>query len=358
MKKSLIALAVLAASGAAMAQSSVTLYGRLDASVASVKTETTGAAPLASITQTGVNESNLNSTFWGLKGTEDLGNGLKANFKLESRFSIDTGAIASANTLFEREANVGLSGGFGEVKLGRVPTSYDDLHGATNNVFNSNFATTTDVAKAGITSYTGTLSNSVKYLSPTMGGFSAAVQYSFGENKNLLSNEVVIPTPVANTNNLGDATDAISLHVKYAAGPLLVGYAYQEEKQAQTALTTAQDKIQYNLFAASYDFGVAKLVGAYTQTDNNTREDTGYQVGVSMPMGAFTLAAGYSKEESEGTGLATLDGSGYSLVGTYDLSKRTTLYVGYENTKVQSGTIGAISEAKRANFAAGVRHLF
>ena len=98
MKKSLIALAVLAASGAAMAQSSVTLYGRLDASVASVKTETTGAVPVASITQTGVNESNLNSTFWGLKGTEDLGNGLKANFKLESRFSIDTGAIASANT--------------------------------------------------------------------------------------------------------------------------------------------------------------------------------------------------------------------------------------------------------------------
>ena len=241
---------------------------------------------------------------------------------------------------------MGLSGGFGEVKLGRVPTSYDDLHGATNNVFNSNFATTTDVAKAGITSYTGTLSNSIKYISPTMSGFGAAVQYKFGEDKNTAPNTV------------GDATDAISLHVKYAAGPLLVGYAYQEEKQAQAAAIPAQDKIQYNLFAASYDFGVAKLVGAYTQTDNNTREDTGYQVGVSMPMGAFTLAAGYSKEESEGTGLATLDGSGYSLVGTYDLSKRTTLYVGYENTKVQSGTIGAISEAKRANFAAGVRHLF
>lgn len=345
MKKSLIALAVLAASGAAMAQSSVTLYGRLDAGIASTKTEATGAVPAASLTQTGINSSDLNSTFWGLKGTEDLGGGLTAIFKLESRFQMDTGAAVGAGS-FEREADVGLAGGFGTVLLGRIPTAYDDFHGATNNVFNSNFATTSDVAKGtGITSYTGTLSNSVKYISPSFNGISAAVQYGLGENKQLGT-------------NLGDATDSVSLNVKYAAGPLLVGYAYQEEKQAQLVATTAQDKIKFNLLGASYDFGVAKLVGNYARTTNNTRTDKSYQLGVNVPMGAFTLAAGYAKENSEGANLTDLNGRGYSLVGTYDLSKRTTLYAGLENTKVETGATGAITETTRNNFAAGVRHTF
>ncbi|MCJ7800409.1 MAG: porin, partial [Polaromonas sp.] len=104
MKKSLIALAVLAASGAAMAQSSVTLYGRLDASLAQSKTEVTGQAD---VKQTGINSNNLNTTFWGLKGSEDLGGGLRANFGLESGFNMDNGA--ATGTLFERKAIVGVS---------------------------------------------------------------------------------------------------------------------------------------------------------------------------------------------------------------------------------------------------------
>jgi predicted porin len=349
MKKSLIALAVLAASGAAFAQSSVTLFGRLDASVAQVKTEKTGAAPVASLSQTGVNESNLNSTFWGMRGTEDLGGGLKANFMLQSRFAMDTG-VGSTGGIFDREAWVGLSGSFGAVNLGRIPTAYDDLHGATNNVFNSNFATTTDVADGvGINKYTGTVSNSVKYVSPSFSGVVAAVQYSFGENKQTTPNDV------------GNATDTVSLHVRYAAGPLLVGYAYQEEKQAQALVTTPQDKRQFNLFAASYDLGVAKIVGGYTKTDTDTRADKAYQLGVNVPMGAFTLAAGYVKEDSERAGFADVEGKGFSLVGTYDLSKRTTLYAGVENTKTEASTgasSATITTSKRTNFATGVRHTF
>jgi predicted porin len=360
MKKSLIALAVLAASGAAFAQSSVTLFGRLDASVAQVKTEKTGAVPAASLSQTGVNESNLNSTFWGMRGTEDLGGGLKANFMLQSRFAMDTG-VGSTGGIFDREAWVGLSGSFGAVNLGRIPTAYDDLHGATNNVFNSNFATTTDVAGGvGIAKYTGTLSNSIKYVSPSMGGFTAALQYSFGENK-LKSDGLSTGTNLAVDNSVGNATDSVSMHVRYAAGPLLVGFAHQSEKQAQASLAAAQDKFKYNLLAASYDFGVAKLVGGYTKTDSNTRDDKAFQLGVSVPMGAFNLAAGFVKEDSERAGFADVDGKGFSLVGTYDLSKRTTLYAGVENTKTEASTGASsanITTSKRTNFATGVRHTF
>ncbi|MDP3190699.1 porin [Rhodoferax sp.] len=335
MKKSLIALAVLAASGAAMAQSSVTLYGRLDASIGQTRTESTGTA---SVRQTVLDQSQLNTTFWGLRGTEDIGGGLKANFKLESGFALDTGV---GNTgLFERTATVGLSGGFGAVNLGRQYTAYDSLRGATNNVWDSNLSTTGAVWKAtGMTDYTNRISNSVRYDSPVFSGISGSVAYGFGENKNT-------------TTNVGDATDNVSLHVKYAAGPLLVGYAHQEEKQAQAVLTTAQVTNKYDLIGASYDFGVAKLTGSYNQAKNGTAKDKEYQVGVSVPFGAFNVAAGYSKAESDNTGL---EGSGYTLVGTYDLSKRTTMYVGYKSTDVDTS---ATTKTEASTFAAGVRHVF
>ena len=338
MKKSLIALAVLAASGAAMAQSSVTLYGRLDASVGRTTTEVTGAAK---VSQTKLDQSNLNTTFWGLKGTEDLGGGLKANFKLESGFALDTGAGNAG--IFERTATVGFSGGFGAVNLGRQYTAYDALRAATNNVWDSNMATTGAVWGAiGVKDYSNRVSNSIRYDSADFGGISASFAYGLGENKNVLG-------------NVGQATDNVSLHIKYAAGPLLVGYARQEEKLAQPVLAIAQVKNKYDLFGASYNFGVAKLTGSYNQAKNGTNKDKEYQIGVSVPFGAFNLAAGFSKAETERAGAADLDGKGYTLVGTYDLSKRTTLYVGYKATDVDTSTVTSV---EASTFAAGVRHTF
>jgi len=123
MKKSLIALAVLAASGTAMAQSNVTLYGLADVWFGSSKFEVTGEG---SVRQTKVDSGGLNTSRWGMKGSEDLGGGLKANFQLEQGFDLSTGAAQSGKT-FNRQAWVGLSGGFGEVQLGKVWTSYDDI---------------------------------------------------------------------------------------------------------------------------------------------------------------------------------------------------------------------------------------
>jgi predicted porin len=343
MKKSLIALAVLAASGAAMAQSSVTLYGRLDASLGQSRTEATGAVPVAEVTQTKLDHSNLNTTFWGLKGTEDLGGGLTANFKLESGFALDTGA--ATGTAFERTATVGFAGGFGAVNLGRQYTAYDTLRGATNNVWDSNLATTAAVWTTGVADYTNRVANSIRYDSPSFSGFSGAVVYGLGENKNTAL-------------NVGDATDSASLHIKYANGPLLVGYAYQEEKLAQASALVAQDKNKYNLFGASYDFGVAKLTGSYNEGKNAARKDKEYQVGVSAPFGAATVAAGYSHAKSEGAGLAELIGKGFTLVGTYDLSKRTTVYAGYMATEVETAPAAGLTTAKASTVALGVRHTF
>ncbi|MBV5347458.1 porin, partial [bacterium] len=341
MKKSLIALAVLAASGAAMAQSSVTLYGRLDVGMAQQTTETTGAAPVASLSKNLVTSSTLNTTYWGMMGTEDLGGGLKANFNLQQQFAVDTGA--ASNTLFEREAWVGLSGGFGAVQLGRNYTAYDDIRGATNNLSNTNIATTGTVFAGGLADYSTRTSNSIRYNSPVFGGVSGALVYGLGENK------------TAGTS----ASDIIGLNIKYAAGPLMVGYAHQEEKQVQASALVAQVTRKYDYLGATYDLGVAKLVAGYDKSKDGSFDDKGYQLGAVVPVGsAATVQFGYAKGESAGAGKADLSSKGFTLAGTYSLSKRTTLYAGYVNTEVEKGTVGAISTDKVTTVAAGVRHTF
>ena len=335
MKKSLIALAVLATTGAAMAQSSVELYGRLDASLASKSTKVNGVKDYATAgaTKTGIDASNLNTTFWGLRGTEDLGGGLKAIFKLESNFNIDDGSLDTTG-MFAREANVGLSGGFGTVKLGRSSTAYDALISATNHTWNSNINVTGGVFGTGLAAFTSRHSNSVVYESPVFGGVSGSVSYGFGENKTATAS----------------AADIVSMQVRYTDGPLLVGLGHQIQ-ESQTAAD-----LKYTLVAGSYNFGPAALTGSYQTTKQSAAKDKEYQIGVTVPMGAFAFSVGYADSEAKTAAGVKLDGSGYALAGTYNLSKRTTVYVGYESTKVESA--GGATTTKVTNLAAGVRHTF
>jgi predicted porin len=200
------------------------------------------------------------------------------------------------------------------------------------------------------------VNNSIKYVSPVIGGFSGAIVYGLGEDKT----------------DAVSASSSTSLNVKYANGPLLVGYAYQRENNsgnnatvqlfstptgALPTVTNAQVVRTYNLIGASYDFGVAKVVGSYNAAKDNAaieRKDKDYQFGVSVPFGAAALALGYVKAKSEYNG-ETLDGSGYSLVGTYDLSKRTTAYAGYYAFKADQTTT---SEYQSKVLGLGVRHSF
>ena len=333
MKKSLIALAVLAAAGAASAQSSVTLYGRLDAGLVSAKDQISGDG----VTRTKLDSNVLNNSLWGMKGTEDLGNGLKANFVLEQGMSIDTGAVANPDAgAFHRKATVGLSGDFGSVELGRNYTAYDTLRGATNNTADTNMAVTGDVFKAG-GDYTVRTNHSIRFDSNVYSGFSGAVAYAFGENKGV---------------NL-DSTDTLSLHVKYANGPLLVGYAHQTEKQATGADT------KYNLVAGSYDFGVAKLNAGFNKGERAASEDKEYQFGVSAPFGATTVYFGYANAKNETlAGALVQKRAGLDLAATYALSKRTTAYAGYKNYEIKDSAVAAEKGKEVTAVGVGVRHVF
>ena len=346
MKKSLIALAVLAASGAAVAQSSVTLYGIADAFVGSSETQVRGIGQR----QTNVSTSGVNGSRWGLKGSEDLGGGMKAIFTLESGFSLDTGASAQNGTLFSRQAYVGLQSGFGTVSLGRQYSAYDNLQGATNHNYDAfTFSARGAVSANGVKDYTNRIDNSIAYASPSFSGFSGAVVYGFGENKNATT-----ATPA----NFGDARDSASVHIKYANGPILVGYAYQQDELNVATLGGAENKNKYNLLGGSYDFGVAKLTGSYNTAKNNTYSDKEGQIGVSVPFGAAAISAGYARSKSETAGIERT-GKGYSILGTYALSKRTGLYAGAQNTKSYGPAFTAASgEIEVTTYGLGVRHSF
>jgi predicted porin len=246
--------------------------------------------------------------------------------------------------LFERQAYVGLSGNFGSVNLGRQYTSYYSSYGATEMLWDSNFAVSSTVDATGTGSNGTRADNAVRYDSPSFSGLTGSVTYGFGENKK---------TGV----NLGDATDNISFNVTYANGPVMATFAHQENTLEQLALGTAQATRKFNLIGGTYDLGAAKMNAAYQTTSSGTRDDKLYKVGVTVPMGAISYGIGYAKETSSAPGLADLSSNGLGLLAMYDMSKRTTLYVGYKSTKVESAPAAIIAD-KVTSFQAGVRHTF
>ncbi len=300
MKKSLIALAVLAASGAAMAQSSVTIYGVAD--IAYVKDKGANAA----LVNGGVSGSRL-----GFKGTEDLGGGLKANFLLEEGIDLTSGAAAG----FNRQAYLGLSGGFGEVKFGNVYTAYDDISGATNPVFDSKLSPTRVWASADYVSNPG---SNIYYASPSFGGVSGAVSYSLDGTKNAVT----------------------SVHVKYEGGPIYVGFGYQDDTEVATA--------KFTRLNGSYDFGSFKLLAGYGQTNETVLADsTDLSIGADVPLASnIVLSAGYASSKADGG--ARESGLGFGVA--YVLSKRTTAYGGYTSYNDASGLAD--------RFAVGLKHTF
>ncbi len=330
MKKSLIALAVLAASGAAMAQSSVTLYGRIDTSVGSIKDQGSASADKKAVTKMfSGGDGGLTSPRWGLRGSEDLGGGLKANFQLESRFFSDTGTLDGVQ--FKGASWVGLSGDFGALRLGRGTTVYDDVRALSisSNVFDSAFTPTNNgVYKSG-GDYASRFDNMVTYLSPSIGGFYAGLDFSLDEST-------------------ATKADKLAFKAGYKAGPLHVALGYQDEK------TSAE----YTGLSGSYDFGVASVSAGFNMRDADTggAEDTEYTMGVNVPFGAVAVSAGFASSKTEVGSATTGKASGFALGATYALSKRTKAYAGFRSVDVKNAA--GTKTKDETLYAFGVRHDF
>jgi predicted porin len=339
MKKSLLALAVLGAfAGAASAQSSLTVFGIVDLSVNNVKN--------GSVSQKFMGSNQLNSNRLGFRGTEDLGGGMTASFWLEGGMSNDDGNAGGLT--FTRRSTVSLSGGFGEVRLGRDYTNTFsnvatfDAYGA--NGF-GNFANLYASTPAGLGSGAATAvraNNMVGYFLPgNLGGFYGSAQMAAGE------------TAAANNKYTG-------FRLGYAAGPVDIAAA-----MSQTTIGGATDKYKVFNVGASYNLGVAKILAQYDQRKFGAKKYTSYQFSTSVPLGQGEFRASYAKGNAEGAGTGANDATLLGFEYIYNLSKRTALYAQYGQLKNDGGSnlsvvLGETTAAgtKSTGYGAGIRHSF
>ena len=357
MKKSLIALAVLAASGAAMAQSSVTLYGVADAGV----TYLNGADNWSGVTS----GNNLTSRL-GFRGTEDLGGGLKANFVLEGGFNLDNGdgasgyagAKAGEGFQFKRRSTVGLSGGFGEVRMGRELTAaynatarYDVFGGV--GIGQSRLWADGGVvdASANATAVTTNqrISNALTYVSPDFSGFKFGLNYGFGE------------TTASNSDS-----GYLGAGLTYDNGPLSLGLGLERLNNGANSVATSD--IDAWSLGGSYDFGVVKLLGGYraSTVDRAAGENkrNGAYVAVTAPVGPGLVRASYNRYENKYNG--GKDKADQFAVGyVYGLSKRTSVYGTYAYIKNKDGANlynlgsgGLKTNGSQQGVQVGVSHAF
>lgn len=309
MKKTLIALAAVAATGAAMAQSSVTISGVADINLV----KATGSS--AQLASSGNGTSRI-----VFAGTEDLGGGLKAGFHFEQGISLSDG---SASGDFNRNAFMNLSGGFGDLRLGRSlnPAFYTyaswSLTGAANySVVGSQFSPAGCAATAdGCVLNSARYNDQIMYTSPSFNGLTVQFAHQLKGDSGL--------TPADGTNDLS---------VRYAAGPLKVGFNY-----AKTASSGADKHL-----GASYNFGAFSLNGAWVDPAGVSK---GFVVGGSVPMGAVTLTAEIARD-TNAKDTDTL------LEAKYSLSKRTFAYAYYQN----NGKGKAASSVNTTGV--GIRHNF
>jgi len=338
MKKSLIALAVLAASGAAMAQSSVTLYGVVDAGLAY---ENNGTA-----TTTRMDTGNLNGNRWGLKGSEDLGGGLKAIFTLESGFSLDDGAQGQG-ALFGRQSWVGVQSGFGTVKLGRQNNPVY----ATAGTWDS-FGDALAGDSSRLFSYNGSRTNNMVSYNYAASGFYGELQYGLGER--------------AGNNSITGANSAgrtAAMFVGYKAGPFDVVLTHQN---IHNGTGTATDPVyttatKMTLLGGNYDLGMVKLFAAYAQEKTlgvGAMDQKDYHLGLTAPVGsAGTVELSYIRKDDT---VVNKDAQQYAIGYVHKVSKRTALYTSYSLLNNDSAAKYKVLTAGNDDklFNIGVRHSF
>ena len=376
MKKTLAALAVLGAfAGSAMA-ADVTLYGALDTGFEYKHTKLTGDKAVDKFDmQTGWDTGNR----WGLKGSEDLGNGYKVGFKLESGFNGDDGTMGQGSRLFGREAGLTLYGPFGSLGFGRfggiasAAGTYDligyvdSFDGGDNNVWGFAASSRYD--------------NVVAYQTPRFAGLQLTAQYSFKTDS----------SATAATYSGDEGTSAakryasIGVSGDYGAAQFAAGYELTKYGANASGIREVADKDGSLVFVggnynfevvrvyaeAQYFEGLSGIKNAYndefTKGDPSSDGLKGYglHLGAKAPIAAGTLTAGlyYVDGKQDFTSTADQDFKYYGVSAryVYPLSKRTSVYggAGYGQTSVDNAAAnGSDEDTKLVQAYVGLSHTF
>lgn len=389
-KKSLAAVALLGAFAGSAFAADVTLYGVVDEGFLYTHKdadETTSDAVDNLELKSGIQAGSR----WGLKGTEDLGNGLKVGFILESGFNADDGTQPTSGTLFNREASLSVMGPFGQLSLGKIGaitqgTSSWGKVGAVSAFGTSygpaNVANATNVFSAP----TSVADNMIAYQTPKFAGFTVYAQYSMGNSK---AGTTSTPTQVENKSS----TDRYyALGATYANGPANLYFAVDSFNYASyfdnpTPSTKDVDDSLTVAFGGSYDFSVVKVfagaqyfdevdagsIGGLKATGvglhkSGKLEGYGLQASVSAPLAGGTgyFGVGYlDASEADSVDAAKEVDIKYYVASVgykYDLSKRTNVYSVLSYAKGDRDWAAAAGEEdtkpSTVGFGIGLRHNF
>ncbi|MEN9911583.1 MAG: hypothetical protein RI956_27 [Pseudomonadota bacterium] len=354
MKKSLLLVSLLAAFGTASAASSVTLYGVLDGSIGQTKTTKINALGLKTVEKNsslvregGVN--GLSGSRFGIKGSEDLGMGLKGHFVLEQAADVSNGDFNASN----RQTHVGLSGNFGTLTLGRQYTPFYDAVEPLINVDAGGSYIVSDAT-------TKRADSSIKYTSPLFSGVQVSVLAGSDTKTNTFGNMI------SETKD-----DVMGASLSYTHGKMSAALGYHGVEGKSGSITNM--KTETSGLGLGYNFGVAQVIASYTEqkatgsgfTGNITNKDA--TVGVKVPFGAAYVMASVGQNEMKDT-TSTRDISKVSSKGTnavlglgYHLSKRTEAYARYAKmNEAKYKTVAGVANgsSKTDAFSVGVRHTF
>jgi predicted porin len=373
MQKKLIVLAVAAAaSSAAFAQSSnVQIYGFLDMGFSHRGDNYNPHVGSKNSIDSGVTAGNR----IGFKGTEDLGNGLKALFTLEAGFTLDDGEQGQGGRLFGRQAFLGLTGDFGTAIAGRLYTPHysflsavDPFKAGTVGRYRNVYDVLPTVGGENLLDPLR-VDNAIAYVSPSFSGFNVTAAYS----NNAIGQE--------GTENNHDNT-VVALLPRYTNGPIDVGVSYhriRDDDNGAGVLGLVKPKITDWAVAGTYDFRVVKLAAIYDQNkitasnqDNNAKLKS-WLIGATVPFGKHAIQVSYMQSKWDDF---TDDSAGkskqWALGYTYDLSKRTGFYAAYadinnDNEKGKAGKVrrsvsvtdGSTSgDGYQTGFQFGLKHSF
>ena len=317
MKKSLIAIAALAAAGAAAAQSSVTMYGQVNTGYEYSKTDITTRGVKTTTKKTGFQNDQVKSSRLGFKGEEALGNGLSATFALEMGFDSANGEFAES--AFNRKATVGLKGAFGEVRIGKDSTPMNEFDGSFKAIDRT--TTLAEQVAGRDASWEGRPTG--LFYNGSFSGFDVAA--AIGNSSTRVKTDGVT--------TMKKDTATYGLGMGYNGGAWAVGAAVQLD--TEKTLNDDVKKTNYGV-GASYDFNVAKVYGQYEGGQYKNKASTvadkysydQFAVGVSAPFGATTLSAEYAYNKAKDTAGAVstkYKGNVFAVQAEYAFSKRTSL---------------------------------
>ncbi|BBQ01362.1 porin (plasmid) [Burkholderia sp. SFA1] len=329
----------------AIAQSSVSLYGLIDGFVGEVKNP---GAHSATVMQGG----GMSTSFWGLRGTEDLGGGYSTYFVLESYFQPNNGTFGrfANDSFFSRNAYVGLATPYGSIRAGRLTTPLYISTINQNPFFNSyTFSpwilhTYKGLGPQGVVGDSG-WNNAVAYSTPNWAGLTGQLIYSFG-------NSASQPSSKKWGGQLAYANGPFQLTANYQwinysnlAGDIATSLPGVTGRQSQA---TAQ-------LAGSYNFNVVRVFAGYMNIRDKAAPGTittnTEHIGVTIPVGASSILAALAYSKSSGTNSNDVNRLTWSVGYDYPLSKRTDAYAGFKYDRYDSLFTGL-------TYGVGLRHQF